>query len=346
MRLVPVSQLRENSKLAIDILDVRTNKLLRKGYHIKSTQIEALKRSKVASVYITDEYCYFNSECNYVSQPSFILRNVILLKRIGQLILEGTANHETIIESRKIVRGIIDYLDAEKNNLNIVYEPKKMVINDYEERTIYIAMMSSLFALKIGLSPREAGVICLGALLRDIALLVPNMDWSDHKASSYHPIQGYKYLKENFDYSEDVLQVILHHQELFDGKGYPNKLKGEQICIGARIIAIVEMYYKIKRTPKFQKNNSKTLEESFLRLSSHLDPRLLKLFLEYVDVYAPDTLVKLTNGDIAVVTPYKCLNPFRPQVQIIKSKTYEKDELLRLSKTPKLDIKTIIPYVD
>ncbi len=58
MRLIPVSQLRADSVLALDIIDEDAKKLLAKGHVLNQTNISRLRTTNVASVYITDKYCY------------------------------------------------------------------------------------------------------------------------------------------------------------------------------------------------------------------------------------------------------------------------------------------------
>ncbi len=80
----------------------------------------------------------------------------------------------------------------------------------------------------------------------------------------------------------DIIPLILYHHEHWDGKGYPNSLKGEEIPIGARIVAIADVYqaltskrpyrkaYPKKEAIKIIKNNS----------GSQFDPRIVQAFLK------------------------------------------------------------------
>ncbi|OOB79861.1 MAG: hypothetical protein ATN34_05565 [Epulopiscium sp. Nele67-Bin002] len=342
MRLIPVTALKEDTKIALDILDENAKILLQKGTVVNKDDIKNLKNNKIASVYAVDDYC-FNDRFTYTSQPSNILRKVVVLKKVAKMAAQGTATKEILLEAIETVNTIVTVLQDQKVNWKIVYEPRKILSNDFEEKTIYIAMMSALFALKLGFSKREASAICLGALLKDIALVNATTGWADDKNNTQHPLKGYNYLKDQYHLPEDILNIVLHHEEYYDGTGYPNNLKGEAICAGARIISIVDMYYRIKTTTN---NYCSTLEIDFIKRMSQLDPNYLDIFLSSVDIYDPDTLVELTNGGIAVVNNTPPLNPFQPEVTVIKSETHFTGEVLNLAKIFDLNIKRIVYYVE
>ena len=58
---------------------------------------------------------------------------------------------------------------------------------------------------------------------------------------SRHPQLGYEMLK-GIPFLHDALPVVLHHQEMYDGSGYPAGLRGEEIPLGARIFAVADTY--------------------------------------------------------------------------------------------------------
>ena len=67
-----------------------------------------------------------------------------------------------------------------------------------------------------------------------------------------HPALGYEILR-GIGFLERARLIPLHHQEKFDGTGYPSGLKGEEICIGARIFAVVDTYDAITSDRPYRK---------------------------------------------------------------------------------------------
>lgn len=56
-----------------------------------------------------------------------------------------------------------------------------------------------------------------------------------------HPLFGYEMLK-GISLLQDTLPVVSHHQEMYDGSGYPTGLRGSSIPLGARIFAVADTY--------------------------------------------------------------------------------------------------------
>ncbi len=342
MRLVPVSYLREGSELALDILDEEDKVLLTKGYVLNKMNVERLRASNIASVYITDEYCY-NHTPTYTSQPSNVLRKVVVIRNAIHNAAKGINTNDSIAQGLKAVNAIVTELEKQKYSLRIGYEPKKLSMKNFDEHNIYIAMMSSLLALKLGFSKQDTYLVCLGALIKDIAVISPSFKGQLDSKNKFHPIKGYTYMKDTYNFPEPVLQIILQHHELYDGQGYPYGLKGPEICPGARIISLIETYYDIKTT--HMDNGGGHLEAEFMKWTSHLDPSYMEVFLKHVNLFDPDMLVQLTNGDIAVVNASPTVNPFKPRVRMLKSRIYTTGTILNLGETD-LAVYKVLYYLD
>jgi response regulator RpfG family c-di-GMP phosphodiesterase len=105
-------------------------------------------------------------------------------------------------------------------------------------------------AQELGIRGRGLDDIERGAMLHDIGkigvrdavLLKPGpLNEEEWKEMRRHPEFGYDILKD-IKFLEPARLIPLHHQERFDGSGYPAGLRGSDICIGARIFAVVDTY--------------------------------------------------------------------------------------------------------
>ena len=105
-------------------------------------------------------------------------------------------------------------------------------------------------ASELGVASRELDDIERGAMLHDIGkigvrdavLLKPGpLDAEEWREMQRHPALGYDILK-GIAFLDRARMIPLHHQEQWDGRGYPAGLRGEEICIGARIFAVVDTY--------------------------------------------------------------------------------------------------------
>lgn len=81
-----------------------------------------------------------------------------------------------------------------------------------------------------------------------------------------------------------IIPFILYHHERWDGKGYPNKLKGEDIPLGARIVAIADVYQALISKRPYRKAFSKPKALAMIKEASgtQFDPRIVDIFLKSV----------------------------------------------------------------
>jgi diguanylate cyclase (GGDEF)-like protein len=113
-----------------------------------------------------------------------------------------------------------------------------------------IARVSASLARSMGLPEREIERIRVASLLHDLGkLAIPDEILSkpgqlaepEWRIVAEHPKVGQVVL-EQAGALRDAAAIVLHHHEWFDGRGYPHGLRGEEIPIGARIVAIADAY--------------------------------------------------------------------------------------------------------
>jgi HD-GYP domain-containing protein (c-di-GMP phosphodiesterase class II) len=95
-----------------------------------------------------------------------------------------------------------------------------------------------------------------------------------------HPSIGARII-ESIEDSDIIRRGILEHHERYDGKGYPNRLKGDQISMEGRIIAVADVFDALTTDRPYQKGYSK--EEVFRKIqeevSSQFDPQVVAAFV-------------------------------------------------------------------
>jgi diguanylate cyclase (GGDEF)-like protein/putative nucleotidyltransferase with HDIG domain len=151
---------------------------------------------------------------------------------------------------------------------------------------IYAAGLGEVFQLP----QAEIAALKAGALLHDVGkLAVPShilnkpgrLTSAEFERMKIHTLVGAQILSRvNFPYP--VIPIVRHHHEQWDGRGYPDKLKGEQIPLTARILAVVDCFDSIREDRPFRRGM--TLDEAtalLLRGSGiHFDPCVVDLFLK------------------------------------------------------------------
>jgi diguanylate cyclase (GGDEF)-like protein/putative nucleotidyltransferase with HDIG domain len=152
---------------------------------------------------------------------------------------------------------------------------------------------TQIFAVGLGeilnLSPDEIHALHTGALLHDIGkLAVPDhilnkpgrLTNAEMEKMKIHSTVGASILeKVNFPYP--VVPTVKHHHEWWNGTGYPNGLKDEQIPLTARILSIADAYDALRGARPFREAVSREEARKFLvnGAGTQFDPRLVDIFL-------------------------------------------------------------------
>ena len=142
----------------------------------------------------------------------------------------------------------------------------------------------------LGLSEKELAALRAGALLHDIGkLAVPDhilnkpgsLTPAEFEKTKIHTVVGAEILSRvNFPYP--VIPIVKHHHERWDGCGYPDGLKGEQIPITARIMSVVDSFDSVREDRPFRPSMSREDAINLLRkgAGTHFDPKIVELFID------------------------------------------------------------------
>jgi HD-GYP domain-containing protein (c-di-GMP phosphodiesterase class II) len=100
-----------------------------------------------------------------------------------------------------------------------------------------------------------------------------------------HPVLGAMMLDGTGQYPEDVKSAIMYHHERYDGKGYPGRLKGEDIPLLARIIAIADSYSAMISERPYRKALTKEQAVAELKKNAgtQFDPVLVPMFVKCLE---------------------------------------------------------------
>ena len=171
----------------------------------------------------------------------------------------------------------------------IVLKERDPHTSDHAERLQELALS---LGERIGLSEYQLGDLKLLALLHDIGKIgIPDsilfktyiLTPSEWKKMEEHSDIGYRMAKNIPDFAP-IAQDILHHHERWDGTGYPNGLKGENIPLLSRIISIVVAYdvMQSRRPYKGSISKAEALKEIKRCAGTQFDPQLVEIFLKIV----------------------------------------------------------------
>ncbi|MGH9958969.1 MAG: diguanylate cyclase [Pyrinomonadaceae bacterium] len=145
---------------------------------------------------------------------------------------------------------------------------------------------------RLGLSAFEIAALEAGALLHDVGkLAVPphilnkpgRLSSAEFDRMKIHTIVG-EQLLSRIEFPYPVVPIVRHHHEQWNGLGYPDGLKGEEIPITARIISVVDCFDSVREDRPFRRGMTRDEAIALLRCGggTHFDPQVVDLFLEYL----------------------------------------------------------------
>lgn len=252
------------------------------------------KRKDAISIIDRTKESFFEHSTD--TMPLNISMGFSVKKTIGKKINEVVKEAENTMNEYKLSEN-------ESARSSIIMSLKKALEErDYEteEHSKRMEDLSLLLGKKVNLKGNELNELRLLAVLHDIGKIsipdsiifkpgkLTSKEWEIIKK---HPEIGYRVARS----SPDLIQIakgILYHHERWDGKGYPEGLKGNKIPLISRIVAIVDAYDAMTNDRPYRKamSKKKALGEIERESGAQFDPSLAKIFTK---ILTGESLVKI-----------------------------------------------------
>ena len=160
-----------------------------------------------------------------------------------------------------------------------------------QDHSLATARLARDFAVHLELSASDLEAVCIASILHDVGtflldpdlLIKTGLTEKEMGRIRTHPVLASTFLKD-FRFPFDVPGIIRHHHERWDGKGYPDGLKGESIPLGSRIINLIEAFEVMSQGSVFNPARplKEILEEVRRGAGGQFDPTLVAEFLEFL----------------------------------------------------------------
>jgi response regulator RpfG family c-di-GMP phosphodiesterase len=213
------------------------------------TAIQSIRQG--ASDYVTKPFNLV--EVQIVVERTLEKRRLIQENREHQERLEELVQlrtEEVLEKKREVERLFRELEDTYESTLQALVTALDFRDNETQGHSYRVVEYAMLVADRMGLDEPELTHIRRGAILHDVGKIgvsdavlrkpgkLVASEWDEMKL---HPEMGYRMLR-HIPFLEPALDIVLSHQERFDGSGYPRGLKGEGIPLGARIFSVVDTF--------------------------------------------------------------------------------------------------------
>lgn len=239
---------------------------------------------------------------------AFLILPIILKKRLSGFITLGWSLKSTIHNQEDFdrARQLADQMGVALSNASLVRELNELNWGTLEAlaRTIdakshwtgghseRVTKLGLKIGRVLGLAQEEMDVLHRGGLLHDIGKLGIPVDILDkdeklteeeEKVMREHVRLGARILEPIAAYA-DVIPIVLHHHENFNGEGYPEGLAGKDISLGGRIFAVADSFDALTSNRPYRQalNREHAIEVIKQGCGSQYDPDIVRAFLEVV----------------------------------------------------------------
>jgi putative nucleotidyltransferase with HDIG domain len=210
--------------------------------------------------------------------------------------LQDSHNYQQNLE--QVVRARTEMLRQAMEDLEHSYDVTLEALGDAldlkdsetEGHSKRVTAYTIALARAMGISPVDIKIIARGAFLHDIGkMAIPDeilrkpgkLTAEEEEVMRDHCTRGYHILRK-IPFLSEAAAIVYTHQEYFDGNGYPSRLRGNEIPIGARIFAVADAMDAITSDRPYRKARSfDEAREEILRCSgSQFDPNVVEVFLK------------------------------------------------------------------
>lgn len=346
MIFVPQNKLKSGMKLAYDIeLNYKTKYhafLLKKGNELTKENINKLIKFDVLGAYIED------GRTNEILDYKFREESILEIKRIFDVcekthqILDKNTTRQIEKLSKKLATNI-----KRNKGLTIGISDLQTYDNNTYLHSLSVTIVSIAIGVELGLNKEQLFNLGVCAMLHDIGKIdIPieiiskpaKLTKDEYDIVKTHANLGGNYIIENKEMNKDIYLGVISHHEKFDGTGYPNGLKGEQIPLFGRIITVSDVYDALTANRPYRDpvDPAEAIEYIMGVTGRSFDYDVVKASLKRIEIYPIGAHVRLSDGRRGKVIKGNYADPLRPVLKIIE----DKEEILDLHND--LNLKNVV----
>ncbi len=219
-------------------------------------------------------------------RAGFTPEHIFIATDIAAQISVAMSNANLINEVKELYFNMVKSLSA-------AIDAKSEWTKGHSDRVMDIAMS---IGKEMGLETDDMEDLRFSAILHDIGKIGTyehildkpgNLTEDEQRIMQQHPAKGAEILKSIRQF-KNIVPAVLHHHERFDGKGYPDGLKGKEVPLFARIIHVADSFDAMVSERPYRKGLRRELAMEEIRKFSgtQFDPEIGEVFLKIIDSYS------------------------------------------------------------
>lgn len=267
-----------------------------------------------------------------VTYKEEIKRAKALKEELNLLVHEVLEDVKTgkVPEIKKVDGAVTNILDSVTRNKDALMS--LLLFKEKDQYTyhhsISVSVLTIAFCKHIGLDSSQVKDIGAGAFLHDIGkikipLKVLNKAGPLNKKESAIMAKHVIYSKEILSKIEGIspasIEAAAHHHERYDGNGYPNGLKKDEISLAGQMTGIADCYDAMTSNRVYKKRlePAQALRYLFRLAGKEFKEELMHYFIQCVGIYPVGSLIRLKNGLLGVVLETADLDFSKPVIRVV-----------------------------
>ncbi|MDD5274506.1 MAG: HD-GYP domain-containing protein [Methylovulum sp.] len=237
----------------------------------------------------------------------------------------------SIPEVKSSVEAVISSV-AHNPNALLLLTNLRSKRQDTVTHSVNVCIFSTMFGRYLALNNEQLSQLGQAAVLHDVgeakvsdAILGKHncgLTLEESAQLQMHTQYGAEMLGKIEGMPGEVAEVALSHHERVDGKGYPRQLKGTEISLLSRIVAIVDAYEQVTNNanPEIQLPCSEALKSIYSMRDTFFDGELVEGFIKCLGIYPVGSVVELSNHTVGIVIAVKQDKHLYPTVMVLRDK--------------------------
>ncbi len=231
------------------------------------------------------------------------------------------------IGAKKVVKEMAESVIRNPDALVCFTQLKKK--DEYTaQHSMRVCILALSFGRHLGFDNAELNILGMGALLHDVGKMkVPNeilnkpgaLTDYEYTLMRAHVPRGVEILENNIGIPRAAIEIARCHHERYNGTGYINNLKGEQIGLFGMIGGIVDCYDAISSDRAYHAGMSAhdALKKMYEWRNRDFHPGLVEQFIQCLGIYPIGSVVELNTGEIGVVMTMNRVRRLKPSVRLV-----------------------------